>query len=249
MRFKLPFAAISVVLVLAACQTGGQKDAPATGAATGAPSAGGPATSGPATSGPATGGAAPVNSAERNAVAAFGRICGQLNRNTVTERAVQFGFVPARNEALPADLRSSLERTNGTMLVRPTGAPAMLIWSEPQTCELWVGGVELPVMEQEFGQLIGRIADAPNSRSTVTRISPEEAARMRSPHGSRVRQGALIAPRELVATPPRVIVLRSTESPGAFRALMIHRVAPPPPGPGAPAATATPAGQPKDPVR
>ena len=230
MRVSLSFAAISAALLLAGCQAGEQKAPPATG-------------------GPVAGGAAPVNSAERNAVAAFGRICAILNRSTVTQRAGQFGFVPARNEVLPADLRSSLEKTNGTMFVRPAGAPAMLIWSEPQTCELWVGGVELPGLEQEFGQLLDRIADVPNSRSTVTRISPEEAARMRSSDGSRVRQGAFIAPRELVATPPRVMVLRSTESSGAFRALMIHRLAPTPPGPGAPAATATPAGQPKDPVR
>jgi hypothetical protein len=230
MRFTLPFAAISVVLLLAACQTDTQNRVPVTG-------------------GPAAGAPATRSSAERNAVAAFGRICALLNRDTVAQRAGQFGFVPARNDAMPADLRSSLEKSNGLMFVRPAGAPAMLLWSEPQTCELWVGEVEVPGMEQEFGQLLGRIADVPNSRSTVTRISPEEAARMRSSDGSRVRQGAFIAPRDLVATPPRVMVLRSTESSGMFQALMIHRVAPPIPGPGAPAPTGTSAGQPKDPVR
>lgn len=230
MRARLPFAAMSAVLFLAACQTDTQNRAPVTGGA-------------------AAGATATRNSAERNAVAAFGRICAVLNRGTVTERAGQFGFVPARNDAMPPDLRTSLEKSNGLMFVRPAGAPAMLLWSEPQTCELWVGGVDVAGMEQEFGLLLGRIADVPNSRSTVTRISPEEAARMRSSDGSRVRQGAFIAPRELVATPPRAMVLRSTEGSGVFQALMIHRVAPPIPGSSAPAPTATSAGQPKDPVR
>jgi hypothetical protein len=237
MQFRPLFAAMSAVLLLAACQTGDKSPPPVTGG----PAAGGPAASGPA----------PRSSAERNAVAAFGRICAILDRNTVVQRAAQFGFAPARNDSIPADLRATLDKTNGQMFIRPAGAPAMLLWSEPQTCELWVGGVEVAGMEQEFSQLLGRISDVPNSRSTVARLSPEEAARMPSANGSRVRQGAFIAPRDLVATPPRVMVLRSTETPGVFQALMIHRVAPPAAGtrPGAPAPTATSAGPPKDPVR
>ena len=247
MRFKLPFAAISIALLLAACQTGGQKDAPVTGAATGAPSAGGPAMSGPATSGPATGGPATRNSAERNAVVAFSRICGLLNRDAVVQRAAQFGFVPAPNDALPADLRSSFERANGLMLIRPGGAPTMLMWSEPPMCELWVGGVRLPEMEREFSQFLDRVDEVLNSRNTVTRLSPDEAARMGTSNGSRVRQGAFIMPRELVATRPRVMVLRARGESDVFQALMIHSTARP--AQGAPVATTSPTGQPKDPVR
>jgi hypothetical protein len=232
MRFTLSFAAMAVALLLAACQTGGQKNPPATGAATGGPAPGAPATR---------------NSAERNAVAAFSRICGLLNRDTVAQRAAQFGFVPARNDAMPAELRSSLEKSNGLMFVRPAGAPAMLVWSEPQICELWVGGVEIAGVEQEFGQFIGRIADGSNARSSVTRFSPEDAARMRSSDGSQLRQGAFIAPRDLVATPPRVMALRSPATSAVFQAQMIHRVATP--SPGAPPATTARSGPAKDPVR
>ena len=242
MRFTLPFAAISVVLLLAACQTGGQKEAPVTGAATGGPSAGGPATSGPATGGTAT-----RNSAERNAVVAFSRICGLLNRDAVVQRSGQFGFVQARNDAIPADLRSSLEKSNGVILIRPGGAPAMLMWSEPPMCELWVGGVRLPELEREFDQFLGRVDEVLNSRNTVTRLSPDEAARMGTSNGSRVRQGAFIMPRELVATPPRVMVLRARENPDPFQALMIHSAARP--AQGGPTATTARTGQPNDPVR
>lgn len=238
MRFTLPFAALSVALLLAACQTGGQKDPPATG---------GPRVGGPATSGPAAGAPATRNSAERNAVAAFSRVCGLLNRDTVVQRAAQFGFVSAPSDTMPADLRSSLEKTNGLMLIRPGGAPAMLLWSEPPMCELWVGGVQLPELEREFGQFLGRVDEALNSRNTVTRLSPDEVARMGTSNGSRVRQGAFIVPRELVATPPRVMVLRARENPDPFQALMIHSVARP--AQGAPATTTARTGQPKDPVR
>ena len=238
MRFTLPFAALSVALLLAACQTGSQKDPPATGG----PRAGGPATSGPAAGAPAT-----RNSAERNAVAAFSRVCGLLNRDTVVQRAAQFGFVSAPSDAMPADLRGSLEKTNGLMLIRPGGAPAALLWSEPSMCELWVGGLQFSELEREFGQFLGRLDEALSSRNTVTRLSPDEASRTGTSHGSRVRQGAFIMPRELVATPPRVMLLRSREDPGVFQAAMIHSVARP--LQGAPPATTARTGQPKDPVR
>lgn len=233
MRFRLPVAAISVALLLAACQTGSQGD--------------GPAKAGLATGSPASGGPAPINSAERNAVAAFGRICALLDRNTVVQRAAQFGFAPVRHDDMPPPLRTALQRSNGLMFIRPAGAPAMLLWSEPQACELWVGGVQIRALEQEFNQLLGGIASVPDSRSTVTRLSPDQADRMRSSDGGQLRQGALIASRDLVAAPMRVMLLRSPEPSEVFQGMMIHRVATPPPG--APAPTTTRAGPPKDPAR
>lgn len=248
MRLRLPVATIAAALLLAACQAGTQNDGQAKrSVATGSPASGSPGSGSPAASPPASGSPAPSNSAERNAVAAFTRICDVLNRNTVVQRAAEFGFVPVRNDDMPATLRASLARTNGVMFIRPAGAPAMLLWSDPQVCELWVGGVQLPGLEEEFSQFLGRLSSNPNSRSAVTRLSPEQADRMRASDNSRLRQGALITPRELVAAPARVVLLRSPEPPEVFQALMIHRVATPPPG--APAATTARAGPPKDPVR
>lgn len=232
MRFTLRFAAIAVALLLAACQPGSQSDRPATG---------GPAER-PTTVAPVT-----RSSAERNAVAAFSRICSTLNRNSVVQRAAQFGFAPARNETLPPDIRASLEQTNGVMFLRSAGEPAMLLWYEPQTCELWVGGVKLPGLEEEFSQLLGLVGNAANSQTSVTRLTPNETSGMVASNGTRARLGAFIAPRELIAAPPRIMLLRSVENPGVFQGVMIHHVV----TSRTSTQTATPArtGPPKDPVR
>jgi hypothetical protein len=158
-----------------------------------------------------------------------------------------FGFVPARTDDMPAELRGALEKANGQMFVRAFGAPAVLVWSDPHICELWVGGVEIAGMEQEFDRFLGRMADAPNARSWVSRFSSETAARMRSPDGTRIRQGALILPHDFSATPPSIMVLLSREENDVFKAAMIHSVARP--AQGAPGATTPRTGQPKDPVR
>jgi hypothetical protein len=226
MRFTLPFAALSLALLLAACQAGAD------------------GSRGPVTRGPGTDAAIP--GAEADAVMAFSHMCATLDRAEVVRNAGRFSFVPVRSEAIPDDLRESLARVDGTLFMRPGGPPAMLIWSEPSSCELWVGDVDLDALDREFAAFLGsfeRVAAV--ARFGVTRLTPEELARAPSGEGMRVRQGAMIHPSRLVPGANRVMVLRIAEAPFRMRALMVHRHASPPSA--QPAATRR--GEVKDPVR
>lgn len=190
--------------------------------------------------------AAPVGP-EAEAMRAFGRICGRLDRAEVARRGAEFGFAPVRSADMPPGLRDALAQTGGVIYMRPAGAPAMLIWDEPSSCELGVGGINVAALEREFARfLIGVEEAAAGSRVMVTRLTAEQVARASGGNGSRLRQGAMIGPRGLTPGPHGVMALRLPEQEGAIQALMIHRIGAPPTE-GQPAAER--AGQPKAPPR
>ncbi len=208
-----PLRALAVALLLGACQAGTDgARSPAMGAASGG--------------------------GEADAVLAFGQICGQLDRAGVAQRGGRYGFVPLQTEALPADLRETVTRTNGTLSARIGGPPAFLVWAEPANCELWVGGLDAAAVEREFVRFLRSVEDAAaGSRVMVTALTDAEVAAMPPSNGTRLRQGATINPRGLTPGPVGVMALRVPETDTrAIQVIMIHRYVNPQPGQAQPPA-------------
>lgn len=130
-----------------------------------------------------------------------------------------------RREAMPNRLRESVRHDNAAIYIRPSAAPACVSWSDPATCEVWVGGVNVVELEHQFTLFINGLAQAAEgSRVTVTPLSAEQMAQSYATNGTRPRQAAIIRPREIVAAPLGVMMLSLSDVTGRFQAVMIHRM-------------------------
>ncbi|MCO6417304.1 hypothetical protein JYK14_14175 [Siccirubricoccus sp. KC 17139] len=151
------------------------------------------------------------------AVTAFMHLCGRLEPEEVERRARTYGFVAIHPSRLPSGAPLP---AGSRIMARPQGAPALLFWSDVGPgCELAVGGVDPEALATEFDTMLRGLGQRPElAVNTNLPLPPDPGGELR------VQRVALVSPRALLPSPPRLMALRTANAPRTIQAVLTLRV-------------------------
>jgi hypothetical protein len=136
-------------------------------------------------------------------VRAFAAICGKLQTEDIARQAQTYGFVAFDPLHQPGPVPAALQAPGVHAWLRPAaGLRTLLVWNEPvRSCELGVGGVDIPEVEREFASMTAALE---RGGLDVTRLAVRDSAA----NALGIRQAIIVAPRALTPGQIRQIVLR-----------------------------------------